>query len=306
MAGGVFLSLGNLATQYAFALVGLSVTDVITSSVAVVLGPKFCSLEWHASSLQFASVPLFITTMQLIMQRMPNNDKAEAGESDKPSYRETVSYQDDTKDSENGNYRVDKARVGSANYLIELEETRAIKVFGKSIWLGLSITFFAGVSYSVFSPAFNLATNNQWHVMKEGVPHLVVYAAFFYFSLSFFAMAVILDVIFLYHPVLNLPKSSIKGYLKDWNGRNLAFLAGLLCGLGNGLQFMGGQAAGYAAADCVQALPLVSAFWAILFFGEYRRSSKRTYALLVIMLLMFMVAVAVAVHIASSGQRKTE
>lgn len=30
---------------------------------------------------------------------------------------------------------------------------------------------------------------------------------------------------------------------------------------GNGFQFMAGQAAGYAAADAVQALPLVSTFW---------------------------------------------
>ena len=38
MAGGVVLSLGNLATQYAWALVGLSVTEVITSSITVVIG----------------------------------------------------------------------------------------------------------------------------------------------------------------------------------------------------------------------------------------------------------------------------
>jgi hypothetical protein len=31
-----------------------------------------------------------------------------------------------------------------------------------------------------------------------------------------------------------------------------ALLSGLLIGFGNGLQFMGGQAAGYAAADAVQ------------------------------------------------------
>ena len=42
----------------------------------------------------------------------------------------------------------------------------------------------------------------------------------------------------------------------------------------------GGQAAGYAAADSVQALPLVSTFWGVLLFGEYRKSSKRTYILL--------------------------
>lgn len=38
MAGGVFLSVGNLSTQYAWAFVGLSVTEVITSSITVVIG----------------------------------------------------------------------------------------------------------------------------------------------------------------------------------------------------------------------------------------------------------------------------
>jgi hypothetical protein len=38
MAGGIVLSLGNLSTQYAWALVGLSVTEVITSSITVVIG----------------------------------------------------------------------------------------------------------------------------------------------------------------------------------------------------------------------------------------------------------------------------
>lgn len=87
----------------------------------------------------------------------------------------------------------------------------------------------------------------------------------------------------------------------DWDGRGWGLLAGLLCGLGNGLQFMGGQAAGYAAADSVQALPLVSTFWGIVLFGEFRKSSGRTYILLGSMLFMFIVAVVVLM--ASSGQR---
>lgn len=118
--------------------------------------------------------------------------------------------------------------------------------------MGLVITFFAGVCFSLFSPAFNLATNDQWHTLKKGVPHLVVYTAFFYFSISCFVVAIILNIYFLYHPVLGLPRSSFTSYLKDWNGRQWALLAGFLCGFGNGFQFMGGQAAGYAAADAVQ------------------------------------------------------
>lgn len=35
----------------------------------------------------------------------------------------------------------------------------------------------------------NLATNDQWNRLPEGVPHLVVYTAFFYFSTSFFGFS---------------------------------------------------------------------------------------------------------------------
>ncbi|KAL7135665.1 hypothetical protein ABFS83_11G113100 [Erythranthe nasuta] len=306
MAGGVFLSLGNLSTQYAWAFVGLSVTEVITSSIAVVLGTTlnyFLDDRINRAEILFPGVGCFLVAVCLGSAVHSSN----AADNEKKlvrlsTSRETISYEDETKDLENGTHKEEKAKVGSAHHLIELENKRAIKVFGKSIWLGLSITFFAGVCYSLFSPTFNLATNNQWHMMKRGTPNLVVYTAFFYFSLSFFVIAVILNVWFLYRPVLNLPKSSLTSYLKDWKGRNWAFLAGVLCGLGNGLQFMGGQAAGYAAADCVQALPLVSTFWGVVCFGEYWRSSKRTYVLLTSMLFMFIVAVAVL--IASSGHRK--
>ncbi|GLT72622.1 hypothetical protein SLA2020_445400 [Shorea laevis] len=216
--------------------------------------------------------------------------------------KETTTKDVGATDLENGSGSSEKAKAGTAGFLIQLENRRAIKVFGKNTFIGLAITFFAGGCFSLFSPAFNLATNDQWDTLKKGVPHLSVYTAFFYFSVSCFVIAIILNITFLYYPVLNLPRSSFKAYLTDWNGRGWALLAGLLCGFGNGLQFMGGQAAGYAAADAVQALPLVSTFWGILLFGEYRKSSKRTYALLISMLCMFIVAVGVLM--ASSGHRK--
>ncbi|KAL5544856.1 hypothetical protein UlMin_008640, partial [Ulmus minor] len=123
---------------------------------------------------------------------------------------------------------------------------------------------------------------------------LLVYTAFFYFSVSCFIIAIILNIIFLYHPILNLPKTMFRAYLNDWNARGWAFLASHLCGFGNGLKFMGGQAIGYIAADAVQG---------ILLFGEYRKSSRRTYILLVNMLSMFIVAIGILM--ASSGHRKS-
>jgi len=52
--------------------------------------------------------------------------------------------------------------------------------------------------------------------------------------------------------------------------RQLALAAGIVCALGNVLQFQGGQRVGYAAADLVQAYPLVSTVWDVLLFGEFQ------------------------------------
>ncbi|KAI3467250.1 hypothetical protein Pfo_023913 [Paulownia fortunei] len=315
MAGGIVLSLGNLATQYAWAFVGLSVTEVITSSITVVIGTTlnyFLDDKINKAQILFPGVGCFLVAVcfgSAVHSSNAADNKAKLtsfsndvkeGAAIKDAYVSKETYAN--KDMENGNANKEKAKFGTAHFLIELENKRAIKVFGKGTFVGLAITFFAGVCFSLFSPAFNLATNDQWYTLEDGVPHLSVYTAFFYFSVSCFVIAIILNISFLYRPVLNLPKSSLKAYLSDWNGRGWALLAGLLCGFGNGLQFMGGQAAGYAAADAVQALPLVSTFWGILLFGEYRRSSRRTYILLVGMLSMFIVAVGVLM--ASSGHRK--
>ena len=48
------------------------------------------------------------------------------------------------------------------------------QVFGTSTMIGLAITYYAGDCFSLFSPAFNLATNDQWNTLKDGVPHLTV------------------------------------------------------------------------------------------------------------------------------------
>ncbi|KAK7274953.1 hypothetical protein RIF29_16055 [Crotalaria pallida] len=317
MAGGVVLSLGNLSTQYAWAFVGLSVTEVITASITVVIGTTlnyFLDDKINKAEILFTGVGCFLVAVCLgsavhSSNTADNKAKLNTFSSDCKNgslcvFKTMKENRDQVKsmDLESGNCSGDKVQAGTAVFLIELEKKRAIKVFGKSTFIGLAITFFAGVCFSLFSPAFNLATNDQWHTLRKGVPHLTVYTAFFYFSVSCFVIGIILNITFLYHPVLNLPKSSLKAYLGDWNGRGWALLAGLLCGFGNGLQFMGGQAAGYAAADAVQALPLVSTFWGIVLFGEYRKSSPRTYILLGSMLFMFIVAVGVLM--ASSGHRK--
>ncbi|XP_024008998.1 ureide permease 5 isoform X2 [Eutrema salsugineum] len=306
MAGGVGLSIGNLATQYALAFVGLSVTEVTTASITVIIGTSVNYVldnRLNRADILFSGVGCFLVAVCLGSAVHSSNSADIEGTLGRVSGDcKTVNPEDCQRlFGEEEEEEMENVHEWTTAFLIALEHTRAIKVLGKSMVVGLGITFFAGLCLSLFSPLFNLATNDQWHTLKQGVPKLIVYTAFFYFSLSCFVIAIALNVSFLYKPVLDSPRSSFRDYLNDWNGRGWALLAGLICGFGNGLQFMGGQAAGYAAADAVQALPLVSTFWGIYLFGEYKRSSPRTYGLLIGMLVMF--AVAVGLLMASAGER---
>ncbi|KAL1220292.1 Ureide permease 4 [Cardamine amara subsp. amara] len=315
VAGGMLLSVGNLATQYALAFVGLSVTEVVAASITVVIGTTlnyFLDDKINKAEILFPGVGCFLIAVFLgaavhasnaadvkaKLKSLPSEPKAETKDFYSSTKNGEDNHEKEKTDVESQEKQAGKAKAGTAGFFVELENKRAIKVFGKSIMIGLSITLFAEICLSLFSPAFNLATNDQWSTLPKGVPKLVVYTAFFYFSIAGFLIALILNLIFLYRPMAGLARSSLKKYVNDSKGRCWAVFAGFLCGLGNGLQFMGGQAAGYAAADSVQALPLVSTFWGIILFGEYRRSSKRTYVLLVSMLVMFVAAVAILMHIA--------
>jgi len=326
-AGGVTLSLGTLATQYGWAFVGLSVTEVMASSLKVVIGTTlnyFLDGRINKAEVLFPGVGCFLIAAILgsvvhSSNAADNEEKLAKSLANYSKNTRNSTYEDLTKqlldeeerpkdleeakvDASEDTQKLEKVEAGTAEFLVDLEEKRSIKVLGSHTLLGLGIVVFAGVFYALFTPAFNLATNDQWHTLPAGVPHLVVYMAFFYFSLACFAASVGLNVWFLYRPLVGVPRSTVAAYLRDGEGRWLALLAGMVCGLGNTFTFMAGQAAGYAAADSVQALPLVSTFWGVVLFGEYRRSSRRTYTLLASMLLMF--AVAMAVLMASSNHRR--
>ncbi|KAG0494774.1 hypothetical protein HPP92_005768 [Vanilla planifolia] len=194
MAGGIVLSLGNLATQYAWAFVGLSVTEVITSSVTVVIGTTlnyFLDDRINKAEILFPGVGCFLVAVFLgsVVHSSNSSDNKEKLSSSSNCNGASCVYGDNnkncggtknetSKDIERGDHQLtisktQKAKAGTAEYLIELENRRSIKVIGSNTFLGLGIVFFAGICFSLFSPAFNLATNDQWHTLKKGVPHLV-------------------------------------------------------------------------------------------------------------------------------------
>ncbi|CAK9863326.1 unnamed protein product [Sphagnum jensenii] len=297
IAGGLVLGMGNLMSQYAWPFVGLSIANVISASITVVGGTTmnyFLDDRINKAQILFPGVGCFLIAVFL-------------GAALHASYSRDNLAKLQAQNHDNNEFQAQansvQVKAGSAQYLTQLEEQRAMKITGAKVTFGLAIAVASGICFALFSPAFNLATNDQWHRLKPGVPHLVVYTAFFYFSTMSFVWGITVNTVLLYRPLLGLPKSSLKMYINDWRGRQWALLAGLLCGLGNGFQFMGGQAAGYAAADAVQALPLVSTFWGVLIFKEYYRSSRQTYILLAAMLIMF--SLAVCLLASSSGTRKT-
>ncbi|XP_016170954.1 probable ureide permease A3 isoform X2 [Arachis ipaensis] len=68
MGGGVVLSLGNLASQYAFAFVGLSITEVITASITVVIGTSlnyFLDGKINRAGILFPGVGCFLIAVCL-------------------------------------------------------------------------------------------------------------------------------------------------------------------------------------------------------------------------------------------------
>ncbi|XP_072989650.1 ureide permease 1-like isoform X2 [Typha latifolia] len=199
MAGGIVLSLGNLATQYAWAFVGLSVTEIISSSITVVIGTTlnyFLDDRINRAEVLFPGVGCFLVAVCLgsavHSSNAADNEKKLSGSStnyksktgtNRNQELKVLAEKDVPKDLENGVPRdsdytlnVEKAKAGTAEFLIELEHRRSIKVLGSNIFIGLGIVFFAGICFSLFSPAFNLATNDQWHTLKPGVPHLACFA----------------------------------------------------------------------------------------------------------------------------------
>ncbi|CAL4993450.1 unnamed protein product [Urochloa decumbens] len=305
MAGGLALSFGNMICQYGWAFVGLSLANIIGCSMSVVLGTTvnyFLDGRINRAEILFPGVACFMVAIVLSAAVHSSNAKDKKEKLNIGGHFRTKGNTGDCDDHNSSNH----VQPGTAEFLAEVEKRRSIKAAGSSTFTGLVIVLFSGFCFFIYSPALNLAANDQWHFLKKGVPHLVVYTAFFYFYLSGFLIAICVNIWLLYRPVAGVPSSSIGAYFRDWNGRHWGLLSGLLCGFANGFQFMGGQAAGFATADAVLASPLICTLWDIVLFGEYRRSSKKTYFLLGSMLSMFVIAIAVLLASAGHIERLPE
>ncbi|KAF2294973.1 hypothetical protein GH714_029833 [Hevea brasiliensis] len=233
MAGGVALSIGNLSTQYAWAFVGLSVVQVISSSLIVVIGTTmnyFLDDKINRAEILFPGVGCFLIVVvgSAVHSSNSADNKAKLKNLSNDCQLKTVDTgSSTTKEEEFPNNGVE------FDGILQQFLFSSFCLYDTEICVWEEHFDWNGYNFLCWFFLLTLLTSYQFSLL--------------------FVLAIILNVTFLYRPVLNLPKSTLKAYVNDWNGRGWAFLAGLLCGFGNGLQFMGGQAAGYAAADAVQA-----------------------------------------------------
>lgn len=81
---------------------------------------------------------------------------------------------------------------------------------------------------SLYTPAYNLALNDQFSTLPRGVPALSVYCANFYFAIGLFAAAVAVNSVAMRWPPFSLKRSTAAQYLCDNRFRAIACASGLL------------------------------------------------------------------------------
>lgn len=181
---------------------------------------------------------------------------------------------------------------------------------------GLVVALMGGLAFGFFSPAFNIAVNDPFHWSSSSSSSstttttvdtdksLLVFYANLWFSLAFGAASVIGNLVLLKYELHGQSLSTILWTyltLASWRDRRVALLAGVVCAAGNVLQFHGGQLVGYATADLVQAYPLVSTVWDILWFGEFAHVQWCCSRLSVLLVCMYLAYLAGIVLLAVSS-----
>eukprot|EP00977_Amphora_coffeiformis_P019186 scaffold7007_cov146-Amphora_coffeaeformis.AAC.6 len=302
MLGGALLSCGNLSFQWATSVYKAPLTTILAlqASMTVILGTSLnYVLEPHKTPhpvLLVSGVLVFLTAIGLATMAQ----LVYAQEQQRPSSTNNNHRPPDRMASPNGvvEYTTIELQYGTNHYL-KRKESDAFTVVDDdngptahrhNAMTGLWIAILGGLCFGFFSPCFNVAVNDPFgwsnknnNASKQSTanntngddPSVLVFYSNLWFSLSFGVASVVGNLILLkYYDEASVHKSIaeiLETYLTQasWTDRRVALLAGLVCATGNVLQFHGGQLVGYATADLVQAYPLVSTVWDILWFGEF-------------------------------------
>ncbi|XP_044956443.1 uncharacterized protein LOC123407384 isoform X1 [Hordeum vulgare subsp. vulgare] len=149
LAGGVVITLGTVATQYGWAYVGLSVTEVMASSLKVVIGTTlnyFLDGRINRAEVLFPGVGCFLIAACLgslvhssnaadNQEKLSNSRNYSTGNTAKEDLTQRLLEEEEPKDCEEAKpalpKAVEKVEAGTADFLIDLEDKRSIKTFSE-------------------------------------------------------------------------------------------------------------------------------------------------------------------------------
>ncbi|KAL6861279.1 hypothetical protein ACP4OV_016979 [Aristida adscensionis] len=149
MAGGLALNLGGLvSTTMNYFLDGrINRADILFPGVACFLIAIFLGAAVHSSNAKDKEEKL---GGNFSANRTNRDTELSTNIADEAAQR--ISDDSDHNSSS-------QSKPGTAEFIEHVEKRRSIKVMGSSKLLGLGLAFFAGICFSIFAPAFNLATN---------------------------------------------------------------------------------------------------------------------------------------------------
>ena len=321
MLGGAALSFGNISFQWATAVYGAPLTTVLAmqASLTVILGT---SINYLLEPEMTARPDLLLTGVGVFLVAIGLATRAQNVYLQQQRQR----LVDDMMENSS---RMTGATGGVMEYA-DVEFHYAIGSFDNETYYsveeeqesqrrfrtGTMIALMGGLAFGFFSPAFNVAVNDPFgwndgqqdngadNRIDERDSSLLVFYANLWFSLSFGVASVVGNLALLKFELQDQNvEEIIWAYVTQasWMDRRVALLAGIVCAAGNVLQFHGGQLVGYATADLVQAYPLVSTLWDILWFGEFAHVRWCCSALSVLLVGMYVCYVGGIVLLAVSS-----
>lgn len=308
MLGGSLLAVGNMTTQWSTTVYRAPLTTVLAvqASLCVIVGTSLNYLlepgKTARPDLLACGVGSFLVAIVLSMRAQRSYDLWKDGSKDlDEDGLDEVGISMHALGSTSGEYlacrsdgelcrRVDDLwrEDGAADTPAsehQMDETKnddniiprhaeSDSVRGSISKTGMTVALVGGLCFGFFSPAFNIAVNDPFGVSNFG-SGLSVAAANACFAVAFAANSVLWNLFLMWRPPPGacppIPPSKLHEYLNSsCADRVMALSAGVVCALGNVLQFQGESMAGFAAADLVQAFPLVAMAWDVCLFGEFR------------------------------------
>jgi len=160
---------------------------------------------------------------------------------------------------------------------------------------GIIISLIAGVLMSFFY-RFIAASMDLENFTSPAAGKMTPYTAMFIFALGIFASNFLFNTLVMKKPVEGKPVKYIEYFKGKFNIHWVGILGGLIWGLGNAFNLIAAGRAGAAISYGLgQGATLVSAFWGVFIWKEFKNAPKETNRYLYLMFLLFLAGIGLII-----------